>query len=1018
MRLQSFLCIGLLLSSLQVVFAQQDIFKEIAPTYTLSAFDLKIPDKRLTINEILLDQEGYYWFTSNNGLWVYDGVSAIRYSNGNSKYPVLADDIGSNFNDLSMDSEGNLITSIWGKNTVLRFNPHIRGVKDVCRFNGAMLFEETRFGADEDNALYYTSRINGSEQMYLYKQISNDAVIPLFAIPKVDGLDDKIISLHFLKHRIFVLTGNYLYCLSKSGSLIKKISFRTGWPDWPYAYSDSQNFYIVNESAQKMYSWDFETNELKTFFVFPEPLPGIYTVFIVRDQTIVCFNSKTLSVYDLKNKTYQKIFTVSDPLFTEPRRRFFRIDVEDISMDKDGSFRLNSKKQLFRLEKNKIVSDSFKTNIEGLDQPPSTRGFTEDTEGNIYVTYYTAGIAIKKKRDSIFKVCTLPKNPLINFESTYSITAYKDKLIWNNTLLDFSANTIESLCKSLPYSHTTHYLKGDSLWFYTWFNDKIAVSDLAKKTVKTFEIDNSAYPKVRFSVINKLIADSKGKNLWAASNFNGITQLSKKGVVQKNYSTNFLKTNQEIGVTDLVLEPPLLWYGGSNGLGVFNTENKEVAIYKFPDGMDPENLVDRTVYFIEPLSDSEFYLGTDHGLILFNKKTKKYFELEQNNPLSQLEFNRASHFKASDGKFYMGSVEGVFSFYPDELRWKKDKIQEKTIRINLISIFTDAGKYKYISKDADQLKTLHLKPGDTSIEINFSVPTNYENPIYYSYRITGINNYWSEYSTKQEISLAGLPSGKFTLEIRTHNSSTHIKKISLIKAQYWYLRWYSQLGFITLFILLISILIRYRYNLRLQKERELAGLRTKISSDLHDDVGSILTAVAMQSEILEKNALPSETKRLQRITTLSRQAMGNMRDTVWSIDSKKDNIGSLLSRMKDYASDAFQDNERLSFHFVKGKEINVDQKLNPFIRQNVYLIYKEAITNCLKHCNGDKVEIRYSHSKNELFLEITDNGSASKKMKTSGLGLTNMELRAKKMNGNLIINTENGFKIILRVPLT
>ena len=203
MRLQSFLCIGLLLSSLQVVFAQQDIFKEIAPTYTLSAFDLKIPDKRLTINEILLDQEGYYWFTSNNGLWVYDGVSAIRYSNGNSKYPVLADDIGSNFNDLSMDSEGNLITSIWGKNTVLRFNPHIRGVKDVCRFNGAMLFEETRFGADEDNALYYTSRINGSEQMYLYKQISNDAVIPLFAIPKVDGLDDKIISLHFLFFLIF-----------------------------------------------------------------------------------------------------------------------------------------------------------------------------------------------------------------------------------------------------------------------------------------------------------------------------------------------------------------------------------------------------------------------------------------------------------------------------------------------------------------------------------------------------------------------------------------------------------------------------------------------------------------------------------------------------------------------------------------------------------------------------------------------------------------------------------------------
>ena len=521
---------------------------------------------------------------------------------------------------------------------------------------------------------------------------------------------------------------------------------------------------------------------------------------------------------------------------------------------------------------------------------------------------------------------------------------------------------------------------------------------------------------MRFNLINSIIDDAQGKNLFLGSRFNGITVVTKKGKVIKNYDASFLQTNKETGVNHLYLDPPILWYAGSNGLGALDTENETVKGYEFPDGVDNQNLVNREVFFIVPLSDDEFYLGTDNGLIRFNKKTGNYFELVNGHPLANVEFNRESFLKASDGKYYMGTIKSLYSFFPEDLEWDIKNEKEKNIRINLVSIFNNNGKYRYISEGINQLSTLELSPNDVNIEIDY-VALQQEKEVLYSHRIKGINTIWSEYSKERKLNLVGLAPGIYNLEIRTANSPQNIKALTIKKAQYWYLRWYSQLVFVLLLIVLMALLIRYRYRLRLQKERELAGLRNKISSDLHDDVGSILTAVAMQSEILGKNAAAAESEKLKRIGSLSREAMGRMRDTVWSIDSKKDNMGSLLARMKDFATDAFQDNERLSVHFVKTEETRTGQPLNPFIRQNVYLIFKEAITNCLKHCNGDSVHITFAYSKVNLYLEIVDNGCKNDNMKTSGLGLTNMKLRAKKMNGELKVNTDHGFKVTLSIPL-
>lgn len=996
--------------------AQTSAHKKIKPTYQLSEIPLGISDMRLNIDQAQEDREGYVWFATDNGLWQFDGSTSQRFFNGSEKYPILKKDISSNFYGLIKDKTGNLITAVLEDNLLIIYNPDKRKVIDTIPIltaipNGQLLFQVDRY-----NALYYTSINRKSNRYTLHKRGKDKVEHAIFEMPKVNGIDDRLVEMNIVKNSIFLLTETMLTVLSLKGELIAKIDITKGWGHWPSTYSDANDYFLMNEKTSTLMKWDFNEERLTHYYTLPNAFKSSFSTFVVKKDTILCFRGEGLFRYNTISKTYQQIHKNGESSLTDAENYILLIE-NGILIKEDGSIMVLEPNKIYKLEAKPKNEAFFKETINGITEDTSFRALTEDSDNNIYVTYYTAEIAKKAAGTKNFEISQIPKIPDVNFTSTFSIKAYNDDIIWNNTLLNFKDHTLRPFSKQEFYAHTTQFLKKDSLWFYTWGTNKLQYYNLSEKESFNYTFDVTGHPEVRFNLINSIIEDAQGKNLFVASRFNGITLMTKKGKVHKNYNASFLKTNRETGVNHLFLDPPILWYAGSNGLGAFNTEDETVKVFEFPDGMDTQNLVNREVFFIVPLSEDEFYLGTDNGLIRFNKKTGNYFELVKGHPLANVEFNRNSFLKASDGKYYMGTTKSLYSFFPQDLEWDVKREKDKDIRINLISIFNDNGKYRYISEGINQLATLELSPNDVNIEIDYAALQE-EKEVLYSHRIKGINTNWSDYSKERKLNLVGLAPGTYNLEIRTVNSPQKIKALTIKKAQYWYLRWYSQLAFVVLLIILMALLIRYRYRLRLQKERELAGLRNKISSDLHDDVGSILTAVAMQSEILAKKAIAADSEKLKRIGSLSREAMGSMRDTVWSIDSKKDSMGSLLSRMKDFATDVFQNNEQLSFHFKKGREIKADQQLNPFIRQNVYLIFKEAITNCIKHCNGDRVEITLNYSKTELFLEIKDNGCMNENIKTSGLGLTNMELRAKKMNSQLKIRTEKGFGVILQVPLS
>lgn len=215
-------------------------------------------------------------------------------------------------------------------------------------------------------------------------------------------------------------------------------------------------------------------------------------------------------------------------------------------------------------------------------------------------------------------------------------------------------------------------------------------------------------------------------------------------------------------------------------------------------------------------------------------------------------------------------------------------------------------------------------------------------------------------------------------------------------------------------LLFIVFYLNSRFKAKIAKQKTVQALRTKISADLHDDVGSLLTGLAMQSEILGKKAPKNISEKLNRVSELSRSAMLQMRDAVWVMDARKDNWESLIDRINEFASENLGMKELK--YILNHTNVSNQDAIEGVKRQHLYLVVKEAIANILKHSNADKVEIDLHRNKNEISLVVKDNGTNIKGKPIAGLGISNIKKRITELQGKLKIETEKGYKIAINLP--
>jgi signal transduction histidine kinase len=193
---------------------------------------------------------------------------------------------------------------------------------------------------------------------------------------------------------------------------------------------------------------------------------------------------------------------------------------------------------------------------------------------------------------------------------------------------------------------------------------------------------------------------------------------------------------------------------------------------------------------------------------------------------------------------------------------------------------------------------------------------------------------------------------------------------------------------------------------RYQAEERLRG---KIARDLHDEMGSTLTSINIMSKVAMQgmSAGTPAIEYLQKIKDNSGRILESIGDMVWVINPANDNFEKLVFRMKEFTGEMLEP-LKINYHFreegvLQSVQLNVEQ------RKEIYMIYKEAVTNAAKYSGTAELFITLTEGKGLLSMEITDKGRGFDPITISqGNGLQNMKTRAAQIGAEIQVQSATG----------
>jgi signal transduction histidine kinase len=317
-----------------------------------------------------------------------------------------------------------------------------------------------------------------------------------------------------------------------------------------------------------------------------------------------------------------------------------------------------------------------------------------------------------------------------------------------------------------------------------------------------------------------------------------------------------------------------------------------------------------------------------------------------------------------------------------------------------------------------------------TLRFEFAVPSSlYEKRILYSYKLEGNEETdWSAASKESTIQFVNLKPGKYKLWVKAFFPSSDLKTQELfyqfsILPNWWQTVWFK-LVIGLLIITGIIMLIRLYYERKFQKQKGLLEKhqaveqeRTRISMEIHDDLGAGLTSIRYLATGLNGDKTPATQEKLSKIVLSANELIENMNDIVWTMKTDNNAVGETLSYIRKQVAEQLEyAGINYEFHFQEtgSFELTNEQK------RNLLLISKEAIHNIIKHARATLVQLSATTENNLFCLSVVDNGKGFNENMNQNLGngLRNMKARAKEMGGRLDVINKNGttVKLTLQIP--
>lgn len=452
-----------------------------------------------------------------------------------------------------------------------------------------------------------------------------------------------------------------------------------------------------------------------------------------------------------------------------------------------------------------------------------------------------------------------------------------------------------------------------------------------------------------------------------------------------------------------------LWIATGSGLGRLDPVTLQFSLFGETSGL-PGSIV----YAIAEDAVGHLWLATNRGLANFDplRPEEGFRAYDRADGVGSTEFNRHAVFAAPDGELLFGGMDGLTRFRPEQIR--ENPVAPYTV-VTRVESSGDDGLLTHEPESG----SVRLPHDQNTVSFEFSA-LSFTNPAQnrYRFRLNGVDGDWVDAGTRRFARYPSLRAGDYTFEVVGSNNdglwgeTPAIYRVSIAPA-IWATAWARALAFLAMALSLYGL---YRY--RLRRLLELERLRFRIAGDLHDDLSSNLSAVALMSELVSESDQLAEPdrQRLEKIRTTARGMVEDVRDLVWIVDPGHDSLADFEAKIKDVAATLLG---QLDYEVTA--ELGETERVLPMdVRRHVYLICKEALHNVARHAAASRVRLHMTATPDALRCEITDDGRGFDPRESSpGAGLRSLRRRAEAIGGSVVVAPVEGggTSVLLIVPL-
>ena len=524
-----------------------------------------------------------------------------------------------------------------------------------------------------------------------------------------------------------------------------------------------------------------------------------------------------------------------------------------------------------------------------------------------------------------------------------------------------------------------------------------------------------------------LFEEDRAGNLWVAFHRGGLAR-RRQGRFEM-FSADTRVPRGQIGALHLDARGRL-WIGSRDAALAYFTPQElarpssaelpevELARVDDPDAIRPEFVLypvallgGHGVRTIATDAAGVMYIGGDQGVYRFDPATGalRHYTPADGLPGADVE----STLIDAAGRLWFGTWRGIAQL---TLPAASDKAPPPVL-ITQLSIRGEPYPVAELGQPA--IENLELAAHQNLIEVGFfALGFDASQPLRYQYRLEGVDADWGTPSAERRVTYASLSPGRYQFLVRAivaDRVTTPAAVSFTILRPFWQQPWFVT-GALAVALLIAAAVHRTRVSRLLVVER----MRTRIATDLHDDIGSGLSQIAVLSEVIRQQRPedPEIARPLERIATTARELVDSMSELVWAINPQRDSLADLSQRMRRVASDLLPGRGiALTFRAPAG----VDEiRLAADVRRHLFLIFKEAVNNLARHSGAAHASLDLSVDAGRLILVVSDDGCGfDLDADAHGQGLASMRARAKAAGATLEIDTtpRHGTRLRLQVPL-